>query len=213
MTDLTENRRKTLTLLLGGGALIASTVLALSLQPLTYVLPGTGIVWAVIYSGGLALLALGIRGTGSVTQGQPLGTVALVGLAVWLLVGSIISVLTSGPDQNLTESFGTETVTFGTIDALIRFILALAASVGVLRSKAIPAPWNRVPLWCLAAVTLIWVALAVYGVTAPANNMPMGLVLSALAGATTSIGSVLLGGIAVTLADRVARSTPEKPIT
>jgi hypothetical protein len=147
----------------------------------------------------IIVFAVGLRRSESVTARRPLGTVALLLLALWLLVGN--AVLFSAevtPDQG---------VILGYIDSFVLFTLALIGVIQIARATALPRPWNLAPSIVLGANTVTWLLiqlLAAFLATWPASGPGViGVVLIIIDTLAQLGGLIALGVIAIVLADRV----------
>lgn len=215
MADAIDARRARTALIVGGSALIAAAVLPQPLEPLMLGLAGMPGLWSGVFAGGLAVvhafgltvLALGIRGSGSVTGRRPVGTIALIALGLWGVVGAIVSMtplLSEDPPAGSVPAGG---MTFATVSVIVSFALALVACVEIMRAGAVPSPWHRVPLWCLAVLTVLWLVQTLMGVTlatyqgdaALPGATPIAIVLAVAISAAGTIVSVGLGVLAVAL--------------
>ncbi|WP_129590389.1 hypothetical protein [Cryobacterium aureum] len=190
-----------LALLIGGGLLLASVVITVIAQPTLF--PYAGMVAPALFSAALFVFAFGVRGVGSVTARRPVGTIALVLLAVWLLLGSVLYGVIGDDFSNAPTLF----LAFAYADSLVRFALAVVAVMQIARLGAVPAPWNWVPAGIVAAVAVTWLLLQVLGGGSPTIYGPnlVTWLLMGLDGLARIGGTVLLGVIAIVLADRVNR--------
>lgn len=185
---------------IGGGLLLASVVITVIAQPAVLV-PLAGTVGPALFSAALVVFAFGVRGSGSVTAHSPLGTAALVVLAVWLLVGSVLY----GVNGDSIWNDAPATVTaFTYADSFGQFALALVAAIQIARLGAVPAPWKWVPTWIVAAVSVTWLLLQLVGGGSATVFGPslVTWILTGLDGIARIGGTVLLGVIAIVLADR-----------
>ncbi|TFD56788.1 hypothetical protein E3T39_15780 [Cryobacterium suzukii] len=200
-----------LALLIGGGLLLASVVITVIAQPTLF--PYAEMVGPALFSAALLVFAFGVRGVGSVTARRPVGTTALAVLAAWLLLGSVLYGLIGDVFSN--DPAPTALMAFAYADSFVQFALALVAVMQIARLGAVPAPWNWVPAGIVAAVTLTWLLLQVLGggsATAYGPNLLTWL-LTGLDGVARIGGTVLLGVIAIVLADRVnRRATTNVPL-
>lgn len=148
--------------------------------------------------------------SGSVTARRPVGTTALAALAVWLLLGSVLYDVLG---DRIWNDAAPVLTAFTYVDAFVQFALALVAVVQIARLGVMPAPWNRVPAWIVAAVSVTWLLLQLMGggtiVYGP------GLVtwfLTGLDGLARVGGTALLGVIAIVLADRATGRSVATPV-
>ncbi|TFD87879.1 hypothetical protein [Cryobacterium serini] len=197
-------------LLIGGGLLLTSVVITVIAQPTLF--PYAEIVGPALFSAALLVFAFGVRGVGSVTARRPVGTIALAVLAAWLLLGSVLYRLIADVFSN--DPAPTALMAFAYADSFVQFALAVVAVMQIARRGAVPAPWNWVPAGIVAAVTVTWLLLQVLGggsATIYGPNLLTWL-LTGLDGLARIGGTVLLGVIAIVLADRVnRRATADVP--
>ncbi|MCX6501246.1 MAG: hypothetical protein NT132_02370 [Microbacterium sp.] len=202
----------------GGILLIAATVISLTTPA---GLPYTGAVQTLataVFTASMLIFAFGFRGEGSVTARRPLGTTALVTLGVWELLAPFVgNAVIAAVDPRHVAS-----VPWYSVDILARLALALVAAVQIARAHTIRPPWNRAPLWALAAVTVTWVATTVIGiaaaqagpVTAGTNGEmfvgyavgSVGFAAGFLDGAVRAGAAIFLGVVAIVLAGAPASS-------
>ncbi|SDO51701.1 hypothetical protein SAMN05216368_12110 [Cryobacterium flavum] len=190
-----------LALLIGGGLLLASVVITVIAQPPLF--PYAEMVGPALFSAALFVFAFGVRGAGSVTARRPVGTIALALLALWLLLGSVSYGLIGDDFSNAPTLF----MAFAYADSFVQFALAVIAVMQIARLGAVPAPWNWLPAGIVAAVTVTWLLLQLLGGGSPTIYGPNLLtwLLTGLDGLARIGGTVLLGLIAIVLADRVNR--------
>lgn len=189
----------------GGVLLLATVVLGAVLEPPGPLLLGGGILATLCFSAALLVFAFGVRGSGSVTARRPLGTLALTLLAVWVVVGFV-----------LTDVFGSSAsadgvspalVVFSYVDPYVRFALALVAVIQVGRAGVVPAPWNWAPAWTLAALTVPWlVSTVIVAATTEGSAITTLLFLSSVDTLARVGSAIFLGVLAIVLADRSRRS-------
>ena len=198
-----------LALLIGGGLLLASVVITVIAQPPLF--PYAEMVGPAFFSAALLVFAFGVRGEGSVTARRPVGTTALALLAVWHLLGSVLYGVIGDDFSNAPTLF----MAFAYADSFVQFALALVAVMQIARLGAVPAPWNWVPAVIVAAVTVTWLLLQVLGggsATVDGPNLLTWLLMG-MDGLARIGGTVLLGVIAIVLADRVnRRATADVPL-
>ena len=198
-----------LALSIGGGLLLASVVITVIAQPPLF--PYAEMVGPALFSAALLVFAFGVRGEGSVTARRPVGTTALVLLAVWLLLGSVLYGFIGDDFSNAPILF----MAFAYADSFVQFALALVAVMQIARLGAVPAPWNWVPAGIVAAVSVTWLLLQVLGggsATIYGPNLVTWLLMG-MDGLARIGGTVLLGVIAIVLADRVnRRATADVPL-
>ena len=188
---------------IGGGLLLASVVITVIAQPVLF--PYADTVAPALFSAALLVFAIGVGSAGSVTARRPLGTAALAALAGWLMLGSVLYGVMGGSFSN--DSASGVLTAFAYMDSFVKFALALVAVVQIGRLGAVPVPWNWVPAWIVAAVSVTWLLLQLMGggsATIYGPNL-VTWILRGLDGLARIGGTVLLGVIAFVLADRVNR--------
>ena len=199
MTDGTRFRDARLAWTVGGALLAASAVVGPALGPAAMLVPGVRFLGALCFAAATLILALGLRGAGSVTDRRPLGTIALVGLGVWPLVVIVVgAVLPPAMPVAALQAWGYA-------DSIIRLALAVLAVTGIARAGAVAHPWNRAPAWVLAAVAGVRVLEFAVVATRPAATSPVILLLPPLETLVSTGGIVFLGVLAIVLAHRRAR--------
>ena len=187
-----------------GGALLLITVVIGVAQPAVSLIPFGANIRPVLFSAALVLFAFGIRGSGSVTARGPLGTFALTALAAWLLLGAILQEIIASTYSN--DPLPAGLFSFGYVDSFVKFALALVAVMQIARAGVVPAPWNWVPAGVVGAASVSWLLMAIVTV-----NIDQGFGLEAVAVLSVDAlvrvgGTVLLGVVAIVLADRVSRA-------
>ncbi|SDO02163.1 hypothetical protein SAMN05216368_10969 [Cryobacterium flavum] len=198
-----------LTGFVGGGLLLASVVVTVISQPALFAY--IGLIGPALFAAALLVFAFGVRGVGSVTARRPVGTTALVLLAFWLFLGSVQSVVISDFFSN--DPAPTLLMAFSYADSYVQFALALVAVMQIARIGAVPSPFNWVPAWAVGAATATWLLSQLLGAglaTLTGPNLVVW-VLIGLDGLVRIGGMILLGVIAIVLADRVNRSTVAAP--
>jgi hypothetical protein len=186
------------TWIIGGALLIAAPLVSLALAAT----PSFG---AVLFAAALLVFALA---PGSVTQRRPLGTAALILLAVWCVAAAVIS---STLVASTAQDDFTAPLVFAYVDSGVQLVLAVIAVVQIARSATIPRPWNWSPAWALLLMVLAWLVVQVASVTVGSSAS----IASGLSGieATARIAScVFLGVVAIVFAARAPRvATSQHP--
>jgi hypothetical protein len=187
------------TWIVGGALLILSLVIDYALQwsdPLPAGLPIASIAW----SAGLLMLAFGRP---SVTARRPLGTAALVVLALWAVTSDVVLGVVA---RTMSPSDpGVAWQAFGYIDNLGAFVLAAIVVVQIARVEVVPRPWRWAPAWVLAAVTVTWLINQLAGVMLRENVVTIAGGLVALDAVARVGGVLLLGILAIALGSAVLR--------
>jgi hypothetical protein len=185
--------------LLAGSLLLAAVVLGASLHAVTDVFRGVRVLAPALFAASLLVFALGLHGVGSVTARRPLGTAALAILAVWVLVAPLLTdILGTGAPDGPSAA-----LVFSLVDPYVRFALALVAVVQVGRARVVAPPWNWLPAWVLAALTVPWVIGQVVAASVtPGSESAFVLYIGAFEGLVGVVGAVAMGIVAIVLADR-----------
>jgi hypothetical protein len=201
MSQRTESDKQRAWLI--GGALLLTSVVFVAAQPGIPTLFGGRTLTIALFAAALLIFAFGIRGSGSVTKRQPLGTAALALLAAWMLLGAALDIAFSSVMYN---SIPGVQLAFAYADSFVQFALALIAVMQIGRLRVVPAPWNWVPAWSLGAVSLIWLMIQLAGVVAGAQGNLLSATYILSLDVLVRTGSiVLMGVLAIVLADRMRR--------
>lgn len=187
-----------------GGALLLTTVVIGVAQPALSLIPLGGSIRPVLFSAALLVFAFGIRGSGSVTARRPLGSIALTALAAWLLLGWVLQDIIASTFSN--DSLPTGLMAFGYVDSYVKFALALVAVVQIARAGVVPGPWKWAPAGVVGAASISWLLIEVVSV---GSTQGFGLGTVALLSVDALVrvgGTVLLGVLAIVLADRTSRA-------
>jgi hypothetical protein len=189
---------------IGGAALAASAVIPAIMGP------GTG-PW-VVYIGrilafaALLLLALGVRGQGSITGRRPLGTTALIvlgALPFGMVVVSnlVLSSAVAGTSDSPNGEILTAAAVVSNVSTYATLAVAIISVVQIARAGVVPRPWNLAPLWVLAAVVGLQVLAQGTAITMSNDPVAMGVVFD-LARVVHVAGYAFLGILAIVLATR-----------
>jgi len=190
-------------LFLGGALLLASVVATVAFQVGFYSAGWVGYIPTILFSAALMILAFGIRGSGSVTAGRPLGTFALAALAAWLILSDV---LVSALNASIAaDSSAAVVVTIIYVALVVNFALAVIAVVQIARAGVVPAPLEWVPTWVLAAAAASWLLTQLAGLVL-VNVSQVQMTVFALDGAVRIAGVILLGVLAIVLGDRMLRT-------
>ncbi|MDT0158053.1 hypothetical protein Q9R19_10505 [Microbacterium sp. ARD32] len=208
VSDAASRRR---TWMLGGGLLTASALLHLWATSV----PGAGgfeFVPDLLFTAGLVVFAIGLGASGSVTARRPLGTVALIALAVWLPAAPLLQelIVPSNPMGDMVDgNAGAQLIGMvGISTEVVSLGLALIAVVQIGRIGVIPHAWRWAPLWALAAVVamrLLSVGLLMGPIEAVDQNALVGIL--SLLGFLGVCAVGFLGVLAIVLAARPVRGT------
>lgn len=200
---LTDARRAWMT---GGTLLILSSVLALTgALPFGFPIVGADVVGSACYAAALVIFAFGFRGSGSVTNRRPLGTVALVILAAWTVLwaslhGVIGSLAASDAGMNVTLSLGYA-------NSLITVITALVAAVQIARASVVRRPWNWAPTWAVAATAIPFIVSQMLLAGQPDGGaLNFAIALTTVSGLINIVGCAFLGVLAFVLSNVAPRT-------
>jgi hypothetical protein len=159
------------------------------------------VVQKILLTASIVVFAVGIRADESVTARRPLGTIALLLLAVWLLVGDTL-LFSDYVNPGLA-------LILGYTNSFIQFSVALIGVVQIARAPVVPRPWNLAPAVVLATSTFTWLLLQLVStfISAwPAGGPSAWIVVLIIFDTLASIGGLMvLGLIAIILADRASR--------
>jgi len=147
-----EARARRRTWLVGGVLLLLCALLGLgfsSLNSLLFSVPFN--LPLALFGAAVVVFAIGLGRAGSVTARRPLGTGALIALAVWQLVSPLI-MLPLPEGGGAQEQFVLMLTIVSTATVLITLVLAVIAVVQIARAGVLPNPWNRAPMWALVVV-------------------------------------------------------------
>lgn len=190
-----------------GGVLIAlSALLALGISNLQGLLPGLPFdIIEVLFCAGAVVLAIGIGRAGSVTARRPLGTGAIIALAVWqLLVTPVLWQLFGADEHGIGAGDLSATMIISTTIDVVTLALALIAVVQVGRIGVVPKPWNWAPMWVLIAVAGPQLLLNLVLSTGVVGDQNVMLALFGLVALVRLTAIVFLGVLAIVLALRPA---------
>ena len=188
--------------LIGGTLLLATVVIGVA-QPALSLIPLGGNIRPTLFSAALLVFAFGIRGSGSVTARRPLGTIALTALAGWLFLGSVLQDISASNFSN--DPLPAGLFAFGYVDSFVKFALALVAVMQIARAGVVPAPWKWVPAGLVGAASVSWLLIEIVS-AGSTQGFGLGTVALLSVDALVRIGgTVLLGVLAIVLADRARR--------
>jgi hypothetical protein len=194
---------------IGGALLFASVVVVVTLQPGLTAILGIEFLPACVFSVALVVLAIGSDASGSVTARRPLGTLALIALAIWLVLGSLVDFIIGSFFRDLSSSEFLTKVDL--VDLAVQFALALIAVIQIARAGVVPPRWNWVPAYVLAAVTASWLLMYLIGNDTIDADLTTVVLLN-VEGIARTGGTLVLGVVAILVADRAGRPTePQVP--
>ena len=185
---------------LGGTLMLGSVVVGMVTSQSFNTLGSSGVLAGrLLLVASIIVFAVGLRRSESVTAWRPLGTVALLLLALWLFAGNTVLFFREmPPDQGLIVGY---------IDSFVLFALALIGVTQIARGQVIPRPWNLAPAIVLGANTVTWLLiqlLAAFLSTWPTSGPgTVGVILIMLDTFAQLGGLTFLSVIAIILADRV----------
>lgn len=212
MTDVDATaaaaRERQRTWMLGGGLLAASALLGLALR--SFLLPGLPFLSLsdVLFAAGAVVFAIGLGRAGSVTARRPLGTTAIIALAVWLLIASPLQQLmfpmeVTFDDPASRGGYFQLVNMIGITSEAVLLVLAIIAVVQIGRAGVVPKPWAWAPLWALVVVvvarTLLSGMLPMPGLAE--DQVALGAMFG-LAGFLVAASVAFLGVLAMILAAR-----------
>lgn len=190
--------------MLGGALFAASALIGLALRSL---LLSSQLVPDVLFAAGLVVFAVGLGRAGSVTDRRPLGTTALVALAVWLLVASplqqlLLPMAVTFDDADGRGYFQLVNVVGITIQ-VVSLVLAIIAVGQIGRAGVVPRPWAWAPLWALGVVIVARTLLSgMLPLPALAHDQQALGVMFGLSGLLIAASIGFLGVLAMILAVR-----------
>ncbi|MDL5350590.1 hypothetical protein [Microbacterium sp. zg-YB36] len=152
------------------------------------------------------LFAIGLSREASVVNRKPLGMAALIVVAVWPIIASMLLPILI---QEQTSPGDGPTV-FTYIDLIVRVAAGVIAVIQIARAGIVPSPWRWAPLWAFAAHAAVWVVLQILLVGAGTAD-PQGLVslILTLSLVANLVGTLGLGVIALVLALQSGAETVE----
>lgn len=201
-------RERQRTWMLGGALLAASALLGLALQ--SFQLTGLPFMSLsdLLFAAGAVIFAVGLGPAGSVTARRPLGTIAIIALAAWLLLAMPLQQLllpmeVSFEDPAERGGYFQLVNAVGITAEAVSLMLAIIAVVRIGRSGVVQRPWAWAPLWALVVVvvarTLLSGMVPVPGLT---ENQEALLALVGLSGFLVAASVGFLGVLAMILAVR-----------
>jgi len=203
MTDAVVEARGRTAWLWGGVLLVVTAAVDLLLARL--LLPGVG--WAhlardAVYGAALLLFAFGLRGgAGSVVGRRPVGVAALVTLALWPFISSVVwSLIPISSEAALPLTI----LGYGML--LVPLAAAIVAVVEIARARVVPSPWHRAPAVALAILVGTQVIVQL-GMTAGRSDQTFAALWAGLIELSGLLATAGLGIIAIVLALLPARST------
>ncbi|WP_406248534.1 hypothetical protein ACI7YT_01575 [Microbacterium sp. M] len=189
--------------IVGGALLVASALMTLALRSLPGVGFGLFSIPDLLFAAGAVIFAIGLGRAGSVTARRPLGTFALVTLAVWILLSPLflrLSAPASAEDisDGLIMFAGMLSVTL----EVVSLALAIIAATQIARIGAVPRPWNRAPLWALVAVAVVRLLRSAFLFGAYSLSQETLVLLDSLGGLIEAAAVGFLGVVAIVVAVR-----------
>jgi hypothetical protein len=188
----------------GGALLLATVPLEVATHSTGAGIVGTYTITTVLFSASLLVFAFGIRGSGSITARRPLGTTALAILAIWALLGWVLTdvVSASAPYNSPSAAM----LMFGHVDPFVEFAVALVAVVQIARAGVVPSPWNWAPAWALLAMTVPWLLWQIIAAGATQETASTAtFFVSGVDGLVRVGNTIFLGVLAIVLSDRARR--------
>lgn len=194
-----QNRRRTW--ISGGAGLIVCGVLGM-LQANLVGMAGSEIIRVmsdVIYAASILLFAFGLSREASVVGRNPVGSAAMVVLALWPFAKFVLA-------QSLgsaVPSDDTAWVIYGYASLLVPAAAGLVAAAQIARTDNVPAPWRWAPMWVLAAYAVTWAVPEIVFVSVRSDSIQAFADLFSMLGALAALAGTLgLGILAIVLAAR-----------
>lgn len=198
-TDTTRSRRRTW--MTGGVMFVASALLGLGMVTV----PGLPFsISQLLFHAGAVVFAIGLGRGGSVTGRRPLGTGAIIALAVWSLIMAPVAWMLVNSAAPTDAGYLSTAAMVGTADQVVSLVLAIIAAVQIGRIAIVPKPWNWAPLWALGATV---VAQLIPNLIAAAGSISDQTLMGALFAVISLISAsavAFLGVVALVLALRPA---------
>jgi hypothetical protein len=184
--------------IVAGALMIGSVLLGPLLQVGSYLGPTGSLLSTLLIVVSMIMFAIGSERSTSVTARRPLGTAALIGLAVWTAVGTpALDALAALPGHG-------SMIGYGHVDLIVSFVLAAIATTQIARAGIVPSPWRLAPLCVLVAAAAVRVVQLLVVVAAGPDASRFAPFLSILDGLGGVVAPVFLGIIAIMLASRDA---------
>ncbi|MEJ6553519.1 hypothetical protein PQI51_00610 [Microbacterium esteraromaticum] len=197
--DTTRSRRRTW--MTGGVMFVASALLGLGMVTV----PGLPFsISQLLFHAGAVVFAIGLGRGGSVTGRRPLGTGAIIALAVWSLIMAPVAWMLVNSAAPTDAGYLSTAAMVSTADQVVSLVLAIIAAVQIGRIAIVPKPWNWAPLWALGAIV---VAQLIPNLIAAAGSISDQTLLGALFAVISLISAsavAFLGVVALVLALRPA---------
>lgn len=155
----------------------------------------------VLFSAGAIVFAIGLGRAGSATARRPLGTGAIIALAVWQLVMPLV-MLPFWSARSMTDDF---VAVLSMVDLglqIVTLMLAVIAVVQVARIGVVPRLWNLAPMWALVVIVVARVIPEVVGVSGAAVDQAPLIALYELSNLVQLFAVATLGVLAIVLALR-----------
>lgn len=197
--DTTLSRRRTW--MTGGVLFVVSALLGLGMVTV----PGLPFsISQLLFHAGAVVFAIGLGRAGSVTGRRPLGTGAIIALAVWsLVVAPVAWMLVNSADPTDVGYLSTAAMV-GTADQVVSLVLAIIAAVQIGRIAIVPRPWNWAPLWALGAIVVAQLIPNLIAAAGSISDQTLLGALFAVISLTAASAVAFLGVVALVLAVRPA---------
>lgn len=192
---------------LAGGLLIASVLLGPYVRIDSRIGLDANVVPALMFSAALVAFAIGDDRSTSVTARRPLGTISLVVLAAWTFFTAMLRLKV--PTPPLIETL----LSFGYIDQIVQFVLAIIVATQIARANTVPRPASLAPLWVVAAIAVSWVIQQIVAVAAGPNVSALIVLPIIIDSLVRVAGPVLLGIIAIALASRATAAVRQSTVS
>ena len=197
--DTTLSRRRTW--MTGGVLLVVSALLGLGMVTV----PGLPFsISQLLFHAGAVVFAIGLGRAGSVTGRRPLGTGAIIALAVWSLVVAPVAWMLVNSAAPTDVGYLSTAAMVGTADQVVSLVLAIIAAVQIGRIAIVPGPWNWAPLWALGAIVVAQLIPNLIAAAGSISDQTLLGALFAVVGLISASAVAFLGVVALVLALRPA---------
>lgn len=197
--DTTISRRRTW--MTGGVLFVVSALLGLGMVTV----PGLPFsISQLLFHAGAVVFAIGLGRAGSVTGRRPLGTGAIIALAVWSLVVAPVAWMLVNSAAPTDASYPSTAAMVGTADQVVSLVLAIIAAVQIGRIAIVPRPGNWAPLWALGAIVVAQLIPNLIAAAGSISDQTLLGALFAVISLTAASAVAFLGVVALVLALRPA---------
>ncbi len=156
---------------------------------------------SVLVSTAFLLFAIGIGRGGSVTARRPLGTSALIALALWHAGAPWLFDLIPDAAYDAPDSFAAAQMLTIT-GVVLELVLAIIAVTQIGRTGVVPAPWRWAPLWVLIAIIAGQLPQTAALLGSMVTSQDALVTMNALFALINAAGVCFLGVLAIVLGTR-----------